>query len=59
MEGYCCKCKVKQEMGQVKYLKTKNGKPRAAGVCTVCGTNMSILGPMSWLEKFKEFFDGD
>ena len=45
-EGYCVKCKAKQEMKDEKMveMKGKGGVKRSAmtGVCPVCGTKPSI-----------------
>lgn len=48
-EGYCVKCKAKQEMADAKEvtMKGKGGTKRRAlkGKCPVCGTTMfRILG---------------
>jgi len=49
MEGYCVKCKAKQEMANANEvsMKGKGGKERKAlkGKCPKCGTTMfRILG---------------
>ncbi len=49
MEGYCVKCKQKQEMADTKEvtMKGKGGKVRMAmsGKCPKCGTKMfRIMG---------------
>lgn len=59
MLGYCMKCKEKREMGEVKYITMKNGKPASQGVCTVCGTKMFKIGKATTTEKIKEALDGD
>jgi hypothetical protein len=44
MQGYCVKCKQKQEMSDAKPVTMKNGKPATKGVCPVCGTTMFKIG---------------
>lgn len=49
MEGYCVKCKKKQEMTEAKEveMKGKGGMKRKAmtGICPKCGTKMfRIMG---------------
>ncbi|MDD5072754.1 MAG: DUF5679 domain-containing protein [Candidatus Omnitrophica bacterium] len=45
MEGYCVKCKKKQEMKDTMKQKMKNGREAMKGKCPVCGTGMyRILG---------------
>lgn len=39
-QGYCVKCKAKQEMEDVEEVTMKNGRPALRGVCPVCGTKM-------------------
>ncbi len=43
MEGYCMKCKKKQEMEGVKSSKTKRGTTMNKGKCTKCGCNMCCI----------------
>lgn len=40
MEGYCVKCKKKQEMQGAKEVTLKNGKKAMKGTCPACGTGM-------------------
>ena len=40
MEGYCVKCKKKQEIKDAKEVTMKNGKKAMKGTCPVCGTGM-------------------
>ncbi|EKD64308.1 MAG: hypothetical protein ACD_51C00028G0034 [uncultured bacterium] len=45
MEGYCVKCKAKQEMSDAKEVEMKNGRKAMKGKCPACGTGMfRILG---------------
>ncbi|MDP2942325.1 MAG: DUF5679 domain-containing protein [Candidatus Omnitrophota bacterium] len=45
MEGYCVKCKKKQEMQDAKKETMKNGRSAMKGKCPACGTGMyRILG---------------
>ena len=43
-EGYCVKCKAKQEMKDAQKITMKNGKPATSGVCPSCGTKMFRIG---------------
>lgn len=49
MEGYCVKCKAKQEIkdGEEVAMKGKGNKPRRAmkGKCPVCDTTMFRILP--------------
>lgn len=40
MDGYCVKCKQKQEMEGAKEVTLKNGKKAMKGKCPKCGTGM-------------------
>lgn len=40
MEGYCVKCKKKQEIEGAKEVTMKNGKKAMKGKCPACGTGM-------------------
>lgn len=40
MQGYCVKCKKKQEIKDAKEITMKNGKKAMKGSCPVCGTGM-------------------
>lgn len=44
VQGYCVKCKKKQEIKDAKNVKLKNGKPAVKGVCPKCGTKMFRIG---------------
>lgn len=44
-EGYCVKCKAKQEIKGAKEVTMKNGRNALKGTCPSCGTGMfKILG---------------
>ena len=40
MEGYCVKCKKKQEIKDAKEITMKNGRKAMKGKCPVCATGM-------------------
>lgn len=40
MEGYCVKCKKKQEIKDAKEVTMKNGRKAMKGVCPACSTGM-------------------
>ncbi len=44
MQGYCVKCKAKQEIKDAEAVTMKNGKPATKGKCPVCGTTMFRIG---------------
>jgi RNase P subunit RPR2 len=44
VEGYCVKCKKKQEIKNPQKVKLKNGKPATKGTCPKCGTKMFRIG---------------
>lgn len=44
MQGYCFKCKSKQEMKDAHAVVMKNNKPATKGSCPVCGTVMFKIG---------------
>lgn len=44
VQGYCVKCKAKQEIKDAKQVTLKNGKPATKGVCPKCGTKMFRIG---------------
>jgi len=46
VQGYCVKCKAKQEMKDPKQITMKNGRPAVTGTCPVCGTKMFKIGKM-------------
>jgi len=43
-QGYCVKCKAKQEMKNPQKVTLKNGKPATKGICPKCGTKMFRIG---------------
>lgn len=43
-QGYCVKCKAKQEMQNASETTMKNGKPAVTGTCPACGTKMFKIG---------------
>ncbi len=49
MQGYCVRCRAKQEMQSATRTVMKNGRRAMLGVCACCGTKMSVAG----------FWDGD
>jgi hypothetical protein len=40
-EGYCVKCRKKQQIKDGKVERTAKGKPMARGVCPDCGTKVT------------------
>ena len=44
MQGYCVRCRAKQEMLSATRTLMKNGRRAMIGVCTCCGTRMSVMG---------------
>jgi RNase P subunit RPR2 len=44
VEGYCVKCKAKQEMVSPEKITMKNGRPATKGTCPKCGTKMFKIG---------------
>jgi hypothetical protein len=42
-DGYCVKCKVKQEMVNPESVVFKNGRNAFQGNCPVCGTRMTRI----------------
>lgn len=44
MQGYCVRCKVKQEMVSATRTLMKNGRRSMIGICGCCGTKMSVAG---------------
>jgi hypothetical protein len=44
MQGYCVRCRKKQEMNEPTEVTMQNGKPATQGVCPVCGTKMFRIG---------------
>jgi hypothetical protein len=43
VQGYCFRCKARQEMKNPTRGWMKNGKPRVQGYCSVCNARMSSL----------------
>ena len=43
MKGYCVKCKQSREMKDIKKKKSSNGRNMVTGVCSKCGTKMSVF----------------
>ncbi len=43
-QGYCMKCKSKQEIKKPQAITMKNGRPATQGVCPVCGTKIFKIG---------------
>lgn len=46
VEGYCMKCKAKQEIKDAVADKMKNGRDCVRGTCPACGTKMFKIGKM-------------
>ena len=44
MQGYCVRCKAKQEMRSATRTLMKNGRRAMIGLCACCGTKMSVIG---------------
>ncbi len=44
MIGYCVRCRAKQEMLSATRTLMKNGRRAMIGLCTCCGTKMSVAG---------------
>lgn len=44
MQGYCLKCRAKQEMNEPKEVTLKNGRAAMQGTCPVCGTKITVIG---------------
>lgn len=44
MEAYCLKCKQKREIEKPSAEYTSNGIPVTKGLCSVCGSKLSLLG---------------
>jgi hypothetical protein len=40
-EGYCVKCRKKQQVKDGKVARTEKGRPMAKGVCPECGTKVT------------------
>ena len=44
MQGYCVRCRAKQEMLSATRTLMKNGRRAMIGTCACCGTKMSVAG---------------
>ncbi len=44
MQGYCVRCKAKQEMLSATRTLMRNGRRAMIGQCACCGTKMSVAG---------------
>lgn len=44
MQGYCLKCREKREIQDPQEVTLKNGRPAIQGLCTVCGTKITVIG---------------
>ena len=44
MQGYCVRCRAKQEMLSATRTLMKNGRRAMVGLCACCGTKMSVAG---------------
>ncbi len=44
MQGYCVRCRAKQEMLSATRTLMKNGRRAMIGLCACCGTKMSVAG---------------
>ncbi len=44
-QGYCVKCKAKQDIVNEERITMKNGKPALKGKCPACGTGMFKILP--------------
>ncbi len=44
MQGYCVRCRAKQEMLSATRTLMKNGRRAMVGACACCGTKMSVAG---------------
>ena len=44
MQGYCVRCRAKQEMLAATRTLMKNGRRAMIGTCACCGTKMSVAG---------------
>ena len=44
MQGYCVRCRAKQEMLSATRTLMKNGRRAMIGLCGCCGTKMSVAG---------------
>ena len=44
MQGYCVRCRAKQEMLSATRTIMRNGRRAMLGLCACCGTKMSVAG---------------
>ncbi len=44
MQGYCMKCRAKQDLKDVQQVTLKNGRAARQGTCAVCGTKVTVMG---------------
>ena len=44
MQGYCVKCRARQEISNASQVTLKNGRPATKGTCPKCGTGMFRIG---------------
>ena len=44
MQGYCVRCRTKQNMLNATRTHMKNGRRAMIGLCECCGTKMSVAG---------------
>jgi hypothetical protein len=44
MQGYCMKCREKQDLKDVQQVTLKNGRAARQGTCSVCGTKVTVMG---------------
>ncbi|CAA9573648.1 MAG: hypothetical protein AVDCRST_MAG18-2274 [uncultured Thermomicrobiales bacterium] len=51
MQGYCLKCREKREMQEPKEVTLKNGRAAMQGLCSVCGTKITVIGGKKAAEK--------
>jgi len=49
VQGYCVRCRTKQEMLSATRTLMKNGRRAMIGLCSCCGTKMSVAG--KWDEE--------
>jgi len=44
VQGYCVRCRTKQNMLNATRTHMKNGRRAMIGLCECCGTKMSVAG---------------
>jgi hypothetical protein len=44
VQGYCVRCRAKQNMVNATRTLMKNGRRAMIGICDCCGTKMSVAG---------------